>query len=82
MRSNNSNNKKKEIDTLVRSAILITLAGMILVLIFLIFGFRSWSVGIGVFMGMPVMIGGVVLYIITVIRDLKERQVLDEENAS
>jgi len=31
MRSNNSNNKKKEIDTLVRSAILITLAGMILV---------------------------------------------------
>jgi len=39
-------------------------------------------VGIGVFMGMPVRIGGVVLYIITVIRDLKERQVLDEENAS
>lgn len=69
----------REVDRLVRTAILCTMAGMLLVLIFLIFGFQSWSVGIGVFLGMPVMILGVVLYVIAVFRDLKSRRVLDDE---
>lgn len=68
-----------EVDKLVRTAILCTMGGMLLVLLFLIFGFQAWSVGVGVFLGMPVMLLGVVLYIIAVFRDLKTRKVLDEE---
>ena len=71
-------NNEKDIDTLVRTAILCTMAGMLLTLIFLIFGFRSWSVGVGVFLGMPVMILGMGLYVIAVIRDLRKRKVLDK----
>lgn len=75
-----SNKKKpKEIDKLVRTAILLVVTGMLLVLIFLIVGFEAWSVGLGVFLGMPVMIAGVVLYVIAVIRDLRYRKVLEDE---
>jgi len=69
----------QEVDKLVRAAILCTMAGMMLVLIFLLFGFQSWSVGLGVFLGMPVMILGVALYVIAVFRDLKSRKVLGDE---
>lgn len=71
-------NNERDIDMLVRTAILCTMAGMLLTLIFLIFGFRSWSVGVGVFLGMPVMILGMGLYVIAVIRDLRKRKVLDK----
>lgn len=67
------------VDKLVRTAIVCAMAGMILVLVFLIFGFQAWSVGLGVFLGMPLMLLGVVLYIIAVFRDLKYRRVLDDE---
>ena len=69
----------QQVDRLVRAAILCTMAGMLLVLIFLIFGFQSWSVGLGVFLGMPIMILGVALYVVAVFRDLKSRKVLDSE---
>lgn len=68
-----------EVDKLVRTAILCAMAGMLLVLIFLIFGFQSWSVGLGVFLGMPVMLLGVGLYIVAVFRDLRQRKVLHDE---
>lgn len=68
-----------KIDKLVRTAVILTMAGMVMVLMFLIAGFRPWSVGVGVFIGMPVMISGVVLYIIAVIRDLRYHRVLDSE---
>lgn len=75
-----SNEKQpKEIDKLVRTAILLAITGMLLVLIFLIVGFEAWSVGLGIFLGMPVMIAGVVLYVIAVIRDLRYRKVLEDE---
>lgn len=69
----------REVDSLVRTAILFTIAGMLLVLIFLIVGFKAWSVGLGVFLGMPVMLIGVGLYVVAVFRDLKNRQVLDDD---
>jgi multidrug efflux pump subunit AcrB len=68
------------VDKLVRTAILCAMTGMIFVLIFLIFGFHAWSVGLGVFLGMPLMLLGVLLYIIAVFRDLKFRRVLDDED--
>jgi len=73
------NSTPQEVDKLVRTAILCTISGMLLVLIFLIFGFQAWSVGIGVFLGMPVMLTGVGLYIIAVFRDLRNRRVLDDD---
>lgn len=73
------NQTPPEVDKLVRTAILCTMAGMLLLLIFLIFGFQAWSVGLGVFLGMPVMLLGVGLYVIAVFRDLRHRKVLDDE---
>ncbi len=67
------------VDKLVRTAILCTMAGMILILTFLVFGFQAWSVGLGMFLGMPVMLFGVGLYVVAVFRDLKNRNVLDDE---
>ncbi len=73
------NDTSLEVDKLVRTAIICAMAGMLLVLIFLIFGFQSWSVGLGVFLGMPVMLLGVGLYIVAVFRDLRHRKVLHDE---
>jgi len=75
----NKNNQQEKVDKLVRSSVIFTITGMLLVLIFLIAGFQSWSVGLGIFLGMPVMIAGVILYVVAVIRDLRERKVLDQE---
>ena len=72
----------RDVDKLVRTAILCTIVGMLLVLIFLIAGFQSWSVGLGVFLGMPVMILGVGLYVIAVFRDLKNSRVFDDSSSS
>ncbi len=77
MEKNNMGNGK--VDKLVRSAVVFTIIGMLLILLFLIAGFQSWSVGLGIFLGMPVMILGVALYIIAVIRDLKLRRVFDSD---
>lgn len=71
--------KPREIDKLVRTAVILAIAGMLLVLMFLIAGFQAWSVGLGVFLGMPVMLAGVLLYIYAVIRDLRYRNVLDDD---
>jgi multidrug efflux pump subunit AcrB len=71
--------KPREIDKLVRTAVILAIAGMLLVLMFLIAGFRAWSVGLGVFLGMPVMLAGVLLYVYAVIRDLRYRNVLGDD---
>ena len=72
----------RDVDKLVRTAVLCTIAGMLLVLIFLIVGFQAWSVGLGVFLGMPVMLFGVGLYVVAVFRDLRNRKVLDDDSDS
>ena len=61
---------------LIRTAVVLALIGLLLVLLFLCFGFRPWSMGIGVFLGGPVLLSAVVLYIIAVIGDLRRRDVL------
>ena len=61
---------------LIRTTVLIALAGFACVLLFLIFGFQAWSVGVGVFLGFPLLIAAVVLYTIVVVRDLRRREAL------
>ncbi|TVQ02766.1 MAG: hypothetical protein EA359_11145 [Balneolaceae bacterium] len=76
---NDIENQPAKINKLIRIAVLLALAGMVLVLLFLIAGFKAWSVGLGVFLGMPLMLAGVILYVFAVLRDLRIRNVLDEE---
>ena len=77
MKNDNSAQPAK-IDNLIRIAVVLVITGMLLVLLFLIAGFQAWSVGLGVFLGMPVMLTGVVLYIYAVIRDLRQSKILEE----
>lgn len=66
----------KTVRSYIRRAVLCTIAGLACVLLFLLFGFRTWSVGIGVFLGFPLLLVGVGLYLVAVFRDLRRRDVL------
>ena len=50
--------------------------GLGCVLLFLWQGFGAWSMGLGMFVGMPLLMLAVILYIISVARDLKHRGAL------
>jgi len=63
------------VDRLLRTAVVLAIAGLICLLIFLLSGFAAWSVGIGVFLGMPLLLA-LVLYVLVVIRDLRRRGAL------
>ncbi len=60
----------------IRRAVVCTLVGLVCVLLFLLFGFQPWSVGIGVFLGFPLLLVGMGLYLVAVVRDLRRRDVL------
>jgi multidrug efflux pump subunit AcrB len=57
-------------------AVMCTLVGLACVLLFLLSGFQSWSVGIGIFLGFPLLLGGIGFYLAGVIRDLRRREAL------
>ncbi len=63
-------------DRLVRIAAVLALVGFSCALLFLIFGFESWSVGLGVFLGFPVLLAAVLCYVVAVVRDLRAREAL------
>lgn len=60
----------------IRWAVLCTLTGLICVLLFLVSGFQAWSVGLGVFLGFPLLLSGIGFYVAAVVRDLRRRDVL------
>ena len=68
--------KASKSDSLLRAAVLCGLVGLVCVLLFLWRGFTSWSVGLGMFFGVPVLVVALILYIIAVVRDLRERGAL------
>lgn len=72
------NNSKESVgvDILVRIAVVCALIGLFFVMLFLWRGFAPWSVGLGVFLGAPLLVAAVVLYIIAVMRDLRQRGAL------
>lgn len=61
---------------LLLTAVLCTLTGLVCVLLFLWFGFLPWTVGVGVFLGFPLLLIGIVLYLAAVIGDLRRRRAL------
>ena len=70
---------KNKINRLIRTAVLMGSAGLICLLIYLMVGFEPWSVGIGIFLGFPLMIVALVLYVVAVVKDLKRHKVVREE---
>jgi hypothetical protein len=52
------------------------IAGLFCVLLFLWYGFGAWTVGLGTFVGIPLLVLAVLLYITAVITDLKTRGAL------
>lgn len=66
----------KNINKLIRASVIVGCVGLFCLLLFLIFGFEAWSVGVGIFLGLPVLLVAAVLYIIAVVRDLKKHEVI------
>ncbi len=52
------------------------LVGLIFVLLFLWHGFGAWSMGLGTFIGIPLVVVAVLLYLSAVAFDLKRRGAL------
>ncbi len=66
----------KNINKLIRISVILGCIGLFCLLLFLIYGFEAWSVGVGMFFGLPVLMVALVLYIIAVVRDLKKHEVI------
>ncbi|NJN18007.1 MAG: hypothetical protein HC822_17915 [Oscillochloris sp.] len=61
---------------LLRLAVIIALIGLVLLGLFLVFGFLPWTVGLGMFVGMPLLGLAMVIYLIAVVVDLRRRGAL------
>ena len=53
-----------------------TVLGLICILLFLWNGFGAWSMGLGMFIGIPFVVVGVILYLFAVAFDLKREGAL------
>ena len=54
-------------------AIYSAIAGLVCVLLFLWYGFGAWTMGLGTFVGIPLLGLGVLLYLGAVVTELKQR---------
>lgn len=61
---------------LLRLAVACAVIGLLCILLFLWRGFTVWSLGVGVFLGIPLLTLAFVLYIIAVVRDLRQQGIL------
>ena len=52
------------------------IVGLTCVLLFLWYGFGAWTMGLGTFVGIPLLVLAVLLYISAVVTDLKTRGAL------
>jgi predicted PurR-regulated permease PerM len=69
-------NAPASVDRLLRTAVVLAIIGMSCLLVFLLSGFAAWSVGLGIFLGVPLLVVALVLYVMVVIRDLRRRGAL------
>jgi hypothetical protein len=70
--------KLKNINRLIRLSVILGCIGLFCILLFLLFGFQAWSVGVGMFLGFPVLLIAVILYIVAVVRDLRSHRVMED----
>lgn len=57
-------------------AVYCAIAGLIYVLLFLWYGFGAWTMGLGTFVGIPLLGLAILLYLGAVAADLKKRRAL------
>ncbi|GIX07547.1 MAG: hypothetical protein KatS3mg115_1950 [Candidatus Poribacteria bacterium] len=60
----------------LRAAVLCAVVGLLLSGVFLIVGFSPASIGYGMFLGVPLLLAGMALYLIVVIRDFRRHGIL------
>jgi hypothetical protein len=61
---------------LIGIAVDIALIGLVCVYLFLWHGMGAWSMGLGMFIGMPLLLIAILLYVVAVARDMKRRGAL------
>ena len=61
---------------LIGIAVNIALVGLVCVYLFLWHGLGAWSMGLGMFIGMPLLLIAILLYVVAVARDMKRRGAL------
>lgn len=76
METRETQETRSDVSRLIRVAVLVCLIGLACNLVFLLFGFQAWTVGIGLMVDWPILFTAVVLYLIAVYRDLIKRRIL------
>ncbi len=71
-----STTTRGSIDRLIHIAVILAIAGMLSVSAALVFGFGPITVGLSMFMGAPLLSLAILLYIVAVIRDLRNQGIL------
>jgi len=61
---------------LIGIAVDIAMVGLVCVYLFLWHGLGAWSMGLGMFIGMPLLLIAILLYVVAVARDMKRRGAL------
>jgi hypothetical protein len=61
---------------LIGIAVDIALVGLVCVYLFLWHGLGAWSMGLGMFIGMPLLLIAILLYVVAVARDMRRRGAL------
>jgi len=61
---------------LIGIAVDLALVGLVCVYLFLWHGLGAWSMGLGMFIGMPLLLIAILLYVVAVARDMKRRGAL------
>jgi len=69
-------NPSAGVNPLARAAVVLALLGLLGVLLFLAAGFSPWSVGLGAFLGMPLLLLAMALYLAVAVRDLRRHGLL------
>jgi len=68
--------KHPESRLLIRLAVLFAVAGLVCILVYLSRGFSPWTFGVGILLGVPLLLVGMLLFAVHVIRDLRQRGAL------
>ena len=61
---------------LMRLAVLFAIAGLGCILVYLSRGFSPWTFGVGILLGVPLLLVGMLLFVVQVLRDLRQRGAL------
>ncbi|MDH4193196.1 MAG: hypothetical protein OEY80_08485 [Nitrospirota bacterium] len=61
---------------LISLAVNFAIVGLVYLLLFLWHGLGAWSMGLGMFVGMPLLLIALLLYVVAVARDMKRRGAL------